>query len=152
MKPYYVSKESLQKLEKEYDHLTKKKRIEMIDALKNAADLGDLKENAEWDATTEELDFLDNRIQTLENILKNAIVYSKKDNQKANLGSTVTLKFDSDIETYQIVGNAELSFYPSPISHESPLGSLLIGKKVGDSFLFQNAGEIFSIQVLDISE
>jgi transcription elongation factor GreA len=97
--------------------------------------MGDISENAEYDAAMQEKSFVEGRINELEEILKNAKVSdAKKDS--VYVGSMVTLHIDGVDEVYHIVGAPEADPMQKKISHESPLGSAMLGKKVGDKIQY----------------
>lgn len=133
-KKIYLTKEGLAELKKEYDELTGKKRPDVLSRVTAARNMGDLSENAEYVASREELTFIDGRIDELEIILKQAVVIrdAKTSGHAVKLGSTVTLHFSGKKEVFTVVGEWEADPTNKKISHESPLGKVLIGKKVGD--------------------
>ena len=134
-KKIYLTKEGLAELKKEYDEIVNVKRPNVLARVTQARNMGDLSENAEYVASREELTFIDGRIDELEIILKQAVII--RDNVKAanhavKLGSTVTLTVNGKKEIFTVVGEWEADPENKKISHESPLGKMLIGKKVGD--------------------
>lgn len=133
-KKIYLTKEGLAELKKEYDELTTKKRPDVLAHVTQARNMGDLSENAEYVASREELTFVDGRIDELEIILKQAVVIRdvKSSNHSVKLGSTVTLNVNGKKEIFTLVGEWEADPENKKISHESPLGKVLIGKKVGE--------------------
>jgi transcription elongation factor GreA len=134
-KKIYLTKEGLAELKKEYDELVKVKRPDVLSRVSQARNMGDLSENAEYVAAREELTFIDGRIDELEVILKEAVVIRenvKASNHAVKLGSTVTLHSGGKKEIFTVVGEWEADPMNKKISHESPLGKVLIGKKVGD--------------------
>lgn len=135
-KKVYLTQEGLVELQKERDDLIKVRRPEVLSRVSTARELGDLSENAEYAAAREELAFIDGRIDELEELL-NSVVLISESNGKQNgngieLGSTVTVKIDGKQEVYQVVGEFEADPLEKKISHESPLGKALLGKKVGE--------------------
>ena len=96
--------------------------------------MGDLSENAEYVSAREELTFIDGRIDELEILLKQAVVIrdSKTSSHAVKLGSTVTLNVGGKKEVFTVVGEWEADPTNKKISHQSPLGKVLIGKKVGE--------------------
>ena len=132
----FLTKEGLEKLRAELEELTKVKRLEIANRIKAARDMGDISENAEYDAATQEKSFVEGRINELEEILKNAKVsVIKKD--AVYVGSKVTLRVDGEEEVYHIVGVPEADPMQRKISHESPLGAAMLGKKVGDKIAYE---------------
>jgi transcription elongation factor GreA len=134
-KKIYLTKEGLAELKKEYDELINKKRPEVLARVSQARNMGDLAENAEYTASREELTFIDGRIDELEIILKQAVIIRenvKTINSTIKLGSTVTLHSNGKKEIFTVVGEWEADPTNKKISHESPLGKVLLGKKVGE--------------------
>ena len=145
-KKIYLTKEGLAELKKEYDELVSVKRPDVLARVTQARNMGDLSENAEYVASREELTFIDGRIDELEIILKQAVIIRegvKSTNHAVKLGSTVTLHVNGKKEIFTLVGEWEADPENKKISHESPLGKVLIGKKVGDKVQVQApAGKI----------
>ena len=134
-KKIYLTKEGIAELKKEYDELVNKKRPDVLARVTQARNMGDLSENAEYVASREELTFIDGRVDELEIILKQAVVIregAKTSNHAVKLGSTVTLHVNGKKEVFTVVGEWEADPENKKISHESPLGKVLIGKRVGD--------------------
>jgi transcription elongation factor GreA len=133
-KKIYLTKEGLAELKKEYDELIGTKRPDVLARVTQARNMGDLAENAEYVASREELTFIDGRIDELEVILKQAVVIRdvKAVNHMVKLGSTVTLHTENKKEIFTVVGEWEADPTNRKISHESPLGKVLLGKKVGE--------------------
>lgn len=131
----YLTKEGLAELKREYDELVNKKRPEVLERVTRARNMGDLSENAEYAASREELTFIDGRVDELEIILKQAVIIResvKTSNSAIKLGSTVTLHSNGKKEIFTVVGEWEADPTNKKISHESPLGKVLLGKKVGE--------------------
>lgn len=128
----YVTKDGLKNLKEELKELIDVKRLEVANRIKAAREMGDISENAEYDAAREEQSFVEGRIAELEEILKTAKVSNMVDKSKVYVGSKVIVHVDGDKEEFFIVGAPEADPMKRKISHESPLGSALLGKKVGD--------------------
>ncbi len=144
-KKIYLTKEGMAELKKEYDELTNIKRPDILSRVTQARNMGDLAENAEYVAAREELSFIDGRIDELEELLKEAVVIkdSKAPSHAVKLGSTVTLHAKGKKAIFTVVGEWEADPKERKISHESPLGKALIGKKVGEKVKVEApAGEI----------
>ena len=135
-KEVLLTEEGLEKINKELEELKTKKRHEVAARLKEAIALGDLSENSEYDAAKEEQAFIESRIVTLENMLRNAKIISQDSLRKdiVSIGTKVTIQElpEGDVETYTIVGSAESDPLSGRISNESPIGKELIGKRVGE--------------------
>ena len=131
---HYLTKEKLEELKKEVDHLKKDVRNEIAERLKRAKEYGDLSENAEYSEAKEEQAQVEGRIFELEEIVRNASIIKKNGQTgEVSIGSTVkALKNGAEV-TYQIVGSNEAKPEEGRISNESPLGQAFLGKKVGDT-------------------
>ena len=128
----YLTKEGLENLKSELKTLVEVKRPEMAKRIKEAREMGDISENSEYDAARQEQSFIEGRIEELEEILKTAKISDPKKKDSVDVGCRVTVHIDGDEESFHIVGALEANPLEKKISHESPLGSALVGKKVGD--------------------
>ena len=109
-----------------------------IERVARARDFGDLSENAEYHAAKEELSFIEGRIDELEDIVQRSQVISKKDKNGAiGIGCKVTVSVSGKEHTYEIVGEWEADPLKKKISHTSPLGLALIGRKKGEAVEFE---------------
>ncbi len=134
-KKIYLTRDGLGELKKEYEELAKVKRPEVLDRVSQARSMGDLSENAEYVAAREELSFIDGRIDELEELIKQAVLIQEshtKGNHIVKLGSTVTLHLKGKKEVFTVVGEWEADPKEKKISHESPLGKALLGKRIGE--------------------
>ncbi|MEK7118228.1 MAG: transcription elongation factor GreA [Patescibacteria group bacterium] len=131
----YLSREKQEKLSEELNFLTSVRRKEIAESLEAAKSLGDLSENAEYHSAREAQADVEERITTLEEILKNAVIVGgKHKTDTVGIGSTVTIRRDSNTMTYTIVGSEETDVVGGKISNKSPLGEGMIGKSRGDRF------------------
>jgi transcription elongation factor GreA len=131
-----LTEEGYNEIKKELEYLRGEKRNEIAEKIKAAREYGDLSENAEYEEAKNEQAFLEGKILELEHKLSNAVI-AKKNNKKKGIiavGSRVKLYDESYGEelTYDIVGSGEGNPDEGKISNESPLGSVLIGRKAGD--------------------
>ncbi|WP_111640979.1 transcription elongation factor GreA [Marinimicrobium alkaliphilum] len=126
-----------QKLREELEQLKKVDRPRISQAIADAREHGDLKENAEYHAAREQQSFCEGRIQEIEGKLGNAQIIDVKKiphSGKVIFGTTVTIiNCDTDEQvTYQIVGDDEANVKANKISVNSPIARALIGKEEGD--------------------
>ena len=128
--------QGLTEIKSELDELKNKKLQAAIDRVSRARDFGDLSENAEYHAAKEELAFIEGRVEELEEIVKNALVVKTGSNGQVNVGCKVTVEVDGKDLTYNVVGEWEADPLSKKISHTSPLGQALMGKKTGDEVRF----------------
>jgi transcription elongation factor GreA len=142
------------KLVQEVEHLKSVKRKEVVERIKIARSFGDLSENSEYDSAKEEQAFVEGRITTLENMIRNAKIIAEAANasDSVTLGSSVTFVElpDGDEETYIIVGSAEADPFEGKISNDSPIAKSLLGKKVGDQVSVQTPGGEMSVRIVSI--
>jgi transcription elongation factor GreA len=131
---FHLTTEGLNDLKKELAELKDGKRPEAVERLANARDGSDLTEEQEYTRAKEDLAMIDGRIAELEEIIAKAIIIGKKKNpgQEINLGSRVTVELDGQEIVFYLVGEWEADPSSQKISHKSPLGEKLIGKKPGD--------------------
>ena len=136
--PIPMTVDGLQKLRQEYEHLTGTGRREMSQRIQAARELGDLRENAEYDTAKNDQGLMEARIRQIEDVLKRATIMDQADlsgkNAVVTIGCTVEIDFDGDAETYTIVSPVEAKPREGRISNESPVGRALLGHRVGDSF------------------
>mgnify|MGYP002645486368 CR=1 FL=1 len=134
-KEIYLTETGLEEKKKELEYLKLEKRPQVIEALKEARALGDLSENAEYDAARTEQAEVEGRIKMLEAMLENAIIVNNVGNDQVSIGSVVTIQYDDDeddTEEYSIVGSTEADPFENKISNESPLAQAILGSKKGD--------------------
>lgn len=154
-KKYVMTYEGLKKLEDELELLKTVKRNEIKEKIKVAISFGDLSENSEYDEAKNEQAFVEGKIAQLENMLKKVVVVDESDihTDIVSIGSKVKVKDadTSDIDVYTIVGSAEADPLDFKISHESPVGSMLIGKKAGDVVSVLVPDGTINLEILEIS-
>ena len=139
MKEYFVTKDHLEAMKERLEYLKVTGRTQAAEKIKAARELGDLSENAEYDAAKEEQGFIEQEIRELDEKILNAVIIEENaTSDTVSIGSTVTVKFiddgvddDEEIE-YSILGTTEADVLNNKISNESPLGKALIGKKVDE--------------------
>ena len=128
-----LTKEGLEELKAEYHQLTSTKRPDAVKRLSDARELGDLSENSEYAAAKQDLAFMDGRIVELEEIIHGAkLISGNHTKSQVDLGCKVILHINGKKDEYMLVGEWEADPKEKKISHESPLGKALMGKKVGD--------------------
>ncbi len=131
-KKFYLTKEGLEKLNKECESLKKIKLAKTKGESPRVLESEDL--NPEYLAFQEDLNFLDSRMLELDNILKNSEIIKPPPKSKqgiVGIGATVTAKVNGGVNEFTIVGTLEADPSRSRISDESPIGQCLLGKKVG---------------------
>ena len=145
------TKQGLEKFKKELDFLKNVKQREIAKQLKYAAGFGDFSENAAYDQAKEARAFVRGRIIELEKILVNAQVIDISSNDKAEIGSTITISSDEGKEIVQIVESEEADPLNKKISFQSPLGKALYQKKAGDKAIIETSAGKTTYQILKIA-
>lgn len=135
-KEILVTKDGLNKIKVELEYLQGEKRQEIAEKIKTARDFGDISENSEYDDAKNEQADLEAKIMRLNDVVKHAKIIEENNKKKkfVNVGAKVTvldIEFNEE-ETYTIVGSTEADPFDNKISNVSPVGSALIGKKVGE--------------------
>lgn len=129
-----MTKEGLEELKLELREHKENKRPRAVERVARARDFGDLTENSEYHQARDELAFIDGRIEELEELIsKVQIIDGKKKRSAVDLGCKVTVLANGATHTYTIVGEWEADPKEKKISHQSPLGKALVGRKVGES-------------------
>lgn len=148
----YLTQEGLDELKKELDNLINVKRPENIQAIKEARSLGDLSENAEYDAARNEQAQIEGRIKQLEKMLENVSIISEVSKDKVGIGNTVAIKYvdDDEEDEYKIVGSQEADPFESRISNESPIAKALFEHKVGDIVTVESPNGSYEIEIIEI--
>ena len=129
---FHLTAEGISELKTELLELTTSKRAEIAQRLKEAKADGDLSENAMFDAARDEQGFVEGRISEIEHILKHASLIQNKGTTSVGLGSTVFVELENGHQSYTIVGPTEANPDKGKISHESPIGKALMGRKPGE--------------------
>ncbi|AIU87254.1 transcription elongation factor GreA [Pectobacterium odoriferum] len=156
MKQFPMTLRGAEKLREELDHLKSVRRPEIIAAIAEAREHGDLKENAEYHAAREQQGFCEGRIQDIEAKLSNAQVIDvtkmAANNGRVIFGATVTvMNLDNEEEqTYRIVGDDEADFKQNLISVNSPIARGLIGKEQDDVVVIRTPGGDVEYEILKV--
>ena len=139
------------KLEEELNDLKENQRPEVIQKLKEARALGDLSENAEYDAAKNEQARVEGKIKELEYKLEHSEVMGGNKNV-VSIGSTVKVLYidDKEEEVYKIVGSLEADPFENKISNESPIGQAIIGKKKNDVIDVASPTGSYQVKIIEI--
>ena len=138
MATYPITTAGFAAIKKELEHLKKIERPAIIKAIAEARLHGDLSENAEYHAAKEELSFIEGRVEELEGIVLRAeVVGGNNKKGTIDIGCKVTVTLSGKEHTYEIVGEWEADPLNKKISHTSPLGQALVGKKIGENVEFE---------------
>ena len=150
-----LTKDGYKKLEAELDYYISVRRNEIADQIAVARGFGDLSENAEYDEAKNEQSRIEAKIVEMENTLRNCVVIDDDDVNTDSIGVGNTVKVMNQTlkreQTFTIVGANETNPKEMKISSESPIGAMLLGKKVGQIVPVETPGGIIKLKVLEIS-
>ena len=134
--PSYLTREGLEKLQAELTQLRTVRRREVADRIQQSRERGGTVSNAEYEEAINERTFVEGRIQTLDDMIGNAVIIDEDQGQRdaVDVGATVTVRNQQGKPTtYTITGSAEADPAQGRISNVSPIGKSLLGKKVGET-------------------
>lgn len=148
----FLTAKGAEKMRQELAYLKGEKRKDLSKRLRIAIQQGDLSENADYVATKEEQGFVEGRILELEQILMDAVIIDENSRKDVvDIGTHVTIQeADYEPETYYLVGPNEANPREGRISHESPIGQALMGKKVNDEVLAKVPNGTIKLKILKI--
>ena len=152
-KEIYLTAEGLKEIKKELDVLKLEKRPEIIQALKDARALGDLSENAEYDAARNEQAIVEARILELEQMIEKAVVIKEVNKEVVSIGTRVTIEYveDGEQDDYSIVGSKEADPFANKISNESPIAKAIMGMRVGDIVSVESPNGKYDVKIVQIA-
>jgi transcription elongation factor GreA len=146
-----LSKEGLERLTAELADLRDNARPQIIARVKAARELGDLRENGDYEYARKEQSFIEGRIQTLEHLLRTGVLIDQPVSKEVvHMGSTVELEHEGERVIYVIVGTAEANPSAGRLSDASPVGRALLGARVGDEVVIQLPGGAVSYRVVAV--
>ena len=150
----FLTDEGFLEIETELKELKDVRRPAVIKALKEARALGDLSENADYDAARAEQAQVEGRIIELERIMENAVIIEKRTTDSVSLGTTVKIKYidddDDEFEEYRIVGSKEADPSNNKISNESPLAIAIMNAKAGEVRTVESPNGSYDVEILEI--
>lgn len=152
-KKVFLTQEGYDEIKEELDYLINTKRPENIVAIKEARALGDLSENADYDAARNEQAEIEARIKKLEAIVENVQIIEEVSTDTVGLGNTVKISYvddEDDLDEYKIVGSQEADPFESKISNESPIAKALLGHKKNDVVEVESPNGSYEIKIIDI--
>ena len=151
-KDFYLTENGLKELKEELKVLVEKKRPALIERVATARAHGDLSENSEYTAAREDLAFVEGRVEELEMLIVQVKVIknNKSVTKEVKLGCKVTVKVNDKMQTYELVGEWEADPLEQRISHTSPLGQALMGKKHGEKIKFEAPAGKISYHIVKI--
>lgn len=143
-----LTPEALERLRRTLERLQTQERPKIVEDLSHALTLGDFSENAEYQDAKARLSRIDGRIFGLRERIRNAVIIEGGSSDEIGIGSTVEFILAGKEKTYRIVGSQESDPSRGNISYHSPLGAVLIGKRVGDRFEYRNpSGSIDLVEI-----
>lgn len=135
MNKRYITKTGLEKLRQDLEEL-KKKRADIVERIKTAKELGDLRENAEYSEARDAQAFNEAKILELEDMLKNMeVVENKNRSDTVVIGSIITAESQGKVQDFELVGASEAKPLEGKISVESPLGQAFMGRKKNEEII-----------------
>ncbi|MGE5265000.1 MAG: transcription elongation factor GreA [Acidobacteriota bacterium] len=152
-KPIFLTPEGRTKLEAELENLRTVRRAEIAERIHSAKEEGDIMENSAYDEAKNEQAFVEGRIMTIEQMLKNAVMIdATRASGIVGIGSYVTVveRGTRDDEVYQIVGSAEADPRRGRISNESPVGRALLGKRAGEEATVKTPDGVRYLKITEI--
>lgn len=152
-----ITRDSLDRLQKELDDCIYVKRPEIEEKIKEARAQGDLSENAEYDAAREAQRENEGRIEQIKHIMAHSVVVDESDynENEVGLGKTVSIKMvkSGSVRTVSIVGVQDANSLQNMISNESPVGAALMKHEVGDIVDVELAnGNVVQYEILSIEK
>ncbi len=132
MAEFFLTQDGYRELEEKLAYLKSVRRAEVSQKISEARELGDISENAEYDAAKDEQAFVEGEILEIETKIANAVIIDVTDTKAVTIGSKVTVETSAkEKRVYTIVGTTETDPFQGRISNESPIGKALLGKKTG---------------------
>ena len=155
MNKYPMTVQGARALEEELAHLTKVRRPALSQAIAEAREMGDLKENAEYHAAREEQGMVEARIRDIEGRLQHAVVIDVTTiphSGKVIFGTTVDIANGETDETvtYQIVGEDEADIKIGKLSVSSPIARALVGKEEGDVVAVKTPSGLVEYEIVEV--
>ncbi len=151
-KPVYVTADGLRKMQAELEELRTTKRTEVAERIHAAMEFGDFTENSELEQAKNDQAFLEGRIMTLEQMIKNAqVIDENTHHEQVEVGSHVMVESEGSREQYVIVGSAEAAPGEGKISNESPVGRALLGHKAGETVKLSVPAGTVEMKILAVS-
>ncbi|MCH7605993.1 MAG: transcription elongation factor GreA [Chloroflexi bacterium] len=152
--PIYLSREGLEKLKSELEHLRTVGRHDAAARIQQSRERGGIVSNAEYEEAKNELAFTEGRILTLDNLVNNAVIIDESGGvrESVEVGATVTVqRQDGKLVEYTITGSTEADPAQGKISNVSPIGRSLLGKRVGEITEVNIPSGKIRLEIVDIA-
>ena len=148
---YYITQQELDRLVQEVEKMEKIKRPRIIEEMQAAAEHGDFSENFPYQNAKRRLRGLNYKIDEFKRKINNAIIIEKDHSGIVQVGSTVTFEMNGNERTYTILGAQEANPDKNIISHQTPLGEALLGKKEGEEFATEINERKMNIKIIKVA-
>ncbi len=148
--PTHVTAQGLVAMQAELGRLKTEERPQVVDRVKNARELGDLRENADYEAARNEQSFLEGRILELERRVRTAEVIEAGTSGSISMGSTVVYEVDGEQDELTIVGSTESDPANGKISAASPVGKALLGHRGGDDVVVTTPAASIRYRIVEV--
>ncbi|HEU5083459.1 MAG TPA: transcription elongation factor GreA [Acidimicrobiales bacterium] len=148
-----LTQAAFDRLKAEHDDLTTRGRVEIARKIEAARELGDLSENGDYHAAKEEQGKMEGRIAHLSAIIENHVIVEAGSGDEVRVGSVVTIRYEGDDDTEQyLIGSIEERHDDLEVmSPGSPLGSALLGSKVGETVKYETpTGHTLAVEIVEI--
>jgi transcription elongation factor GreA len=132
----YLSQEAYDRLASELESLRTEGRERISQQIGAAREHGDIRENADYDAAKNEQGMMEARIRQLEELLRTAVVGEPPESDTVSPGMVIRLQIDGDEETYLLGSREEAVEDMDVLSHKSPLGRAVVGRRPGEEFSY----------------
>lgn len=148
----YLTSQGLESLKSELQFLKNIKRKDIADRIESARQADDDEENSEYDAALEQQTIMESKIIQIEEAIGSAKLIDKQvDFESVEVGSTVRVNLGGKIDEFMIVGKLEANPTKKKISNESPVGSALLGGKVGQEIEITTPDLSYRCKILNIT-
>lgn len=145
----HITQAKFDELKVQLERMLKARPAQTVE-VKHLAEMGDFSENAAYQIAKGRLRGLNQRIMETEDHLKHAQIITSKKSGSIQLGSTVTIEQGGKRQTFTILGPTETNPAKGIISHKSPLGEALMGKRVGDTVHFKSGDKTVELTVVQV--
>lgn len=149
--PTHLTAEGLEAMQAELVRLKTVERPQVVDRVKNARELGDLRENADYEAARNEQSFLEGRILDLEQRLRTAVVIEASTGGSISMGASVVYEVDGKRDELTIVGSSESDPVGGRISAASPVGKALLGHRAGDEVVIKTPAAQIHYRIIEVN-
>ncbi|GFP27208.1 transcription elongation factor GreA [Candidatus Hakubella thermalkaliphila] len=153
MRKILVTEEGYKRLQEELEYLVRNKRREVAERLKEAKGFGDLTENSEYEDAKNEQAFVEGRIAQINEILSRAeIIAGNNTSDAVGVGSLVTLRdvVSGEVFEYRLVSSIESDPLSNLISYESPLGTAILNRKLGEKVRVEIPRGELEYEIVDV--